>query len=283
MKRGPKIRVATCQFAVSGNVRRNGRQIRRQITAAKGLGADLVHFPEVALSGYAATDFPNWDGYDWSALRSETEAILALAARRKVWVVFGSSHPLSGRHLPHNSLYVVNPRGRLVARYDKRFCTDGDLRFYSPGDHFATFDVKGVRCGLLVCYDMRFPELYREYKKRGVQLMLHSFYNARAGGAGIHTIIMPATLQARAATNYMWISANNSSGYYQSWSSLFVLPDGSIEGRLRRHRAGLAVFTVDRSRSYYDAAGGYRDRAMRGILHSGRLVTDARSRRRKAL
>ena len=46
-----------------------------------------------------------------------------------------------------NSLYVINRDGEVIDRYDKRFCTGGDLQHYSPGDHFVTFDVNDVRCG----------------------------------------------------------------------------------------------------------------------------------------
>ena len=277
------IRVATCQFAVGGDVRRNGAQVRRQIAQAKKKGAGVVHFPEAALSGYAGVDLPGWDGFDWAALKEETEAVCDLARRTGVWVVVGSAHPLSGRHAPHNCLYVIGPKGRIVDRYDKRFCTNGDLDHYSPGDHLAVFEINGVLCGAEICYDVRFPELYRAYKKRGVQCMFHSFYNARASGPGILTVIMRPSLQARAATNYMWISATNASGHYQSWPGVFVQPDGTIIATLKNDRAGVMVNEVTTKEEFYDASAAHRELAMRGILHSGRLVSDPRSRDRRSL
>jgi predicted amidohydrolase len=284
MKRG-KIKVATCQFAVSGDVRRNGRTVRRLMAQAARAGADVACFPEVALTGYAAgTDLPNgWRGFDWDLLRGETESVLAEARRLGLWVVVGTSHPLGGSHRPHNSLYAISPAGRIVDRYDKRFCTGADLKFYSPGDHFSVFQINGVRCGMLVCYDVRFCELYREYKKLGVELMFHSFYNARAKGPTIHTIIMTRTVQAMAAMNYMFVSAPNACGYYGLWPSVFVQPDGKVASRLKWHRAGVAVDVVDTRKKYYDASRLFRDRAMRGVLHSGTLVNDPRSKNRKSL
>ena len=63
-----KIRVATCQFPVSGNIRRNADRIIDQIEVAKRKDADLVHFPETALTGYGGMDYKSWDSFDWDLL-----------------------------------------------------------------------------------------------------------------------------------------------------------------------------------------------------------------------
>jgi predicted amidohydrolase len=75
---------------------------------------------------------------------------------------------------------VISPRGDIVDRYDKRFCSNEDLRHYSPGDHSSVFHLNGVRCGVLICYEYAFPELYREYKRHGVQLVFHSYHAGHA-------------------------------------------------------------------------------------------------------
>lgn len=272
------VRLATCQFPVSASIRRNARWIREQVAQAKEQGADLVHFPETALSGYAHVDFPAWDGFDWDLLLSESECVRALARKARVWVVFGSCRRLTGRHLPHNSLYAIDPRGRIAGRYDKRFCAPGDLAFYTPGDHFTTFDVNGVRFGLLICHDIRYPELYREYKKLGAHCILDSFYNARDVGPGPSTFIMRPSMQTRAASNHLWISGNNASGHYQRWPSVFIRPDGKIIGQLRQHRAGVMAHEIDLGEKHFDASELFRPGVMKGKLNSGRTVKDPRSR-----
>ncbi len=272
------LKVATCQFPVGGDVGSNLAWMARQVGEAAGSGADVVHFPEAAATGYAGTEFATWEGFDWGALDEAHGEMCRLAGENGVWVVFGSAHRLCGGHMPHNSLYVVDAKGRLVERYDKRFCTDVDLKHYTPGDRFSVFEIEGVKCGCLICYDVRFPELYRDCKRLGVELVFHSFYNARAKGPSIHTIIMPATLQARAATNYVWVSATNASGRGQSWSSRLVRPDGRVAAKAERNRAETIVNEIDADAKLYDASGIYRDGAMKGVLHSGRLVKDARSR-----
>lgn len=290
-----KLAVASCQFPVSADVSRNARTIVRQMREAKRRGAAVAHFPECALSGYAGVEFESLENFDWAALERAMRAVMAEAKSLGLWVVVGSTHRLTGAHKPHNSLYVIDDRGRLVDRYDKRFCTGkkfkvgSDLKHYSPGDHFVTFTIRGIKCGVLICHDFRYQELYREYLKLGVTLMFHSYHNghrkadaARARGSVLHEIV-PATMQAYAANNYQWISAVNTSRRESDWASFFVRPDGMITGRLTRNRAGVLLSVVDTELVFKNAAGAWRDRAMRGIYHSGKLVSDPRSRNRREL
>jgi len=255
--------------------------VRRYIARAARRRADVVHFHEGALSGYGA-GLASPD-YDWAALREATESVLDEARKRRIWVVLGSAHPLTPPHKPHNSLYLISPDGRIADRYDKRFLTPTDLAVYSPGNHFVTFELKGLTCGLLICYDLRFPELYAELYKRGVRVLFQSFQNAGFHGPGIHEHIMRQTLQAHAAINALWVSAPNSSAPYCRWGSVFVQPDGRIAARLPRTRAGLMVNAVDPSERFYDAGSRYRGVALGSRLSNAPPVRDPRSRDRRSL
>jgi predicted amidohydrolase len=295
-----KLTVATCQFPIGSGVRKNLKYVARQIRTAKDWGADVAHFPEACLSGYAGVDFASFESFDWPLLEECTRRVLDLPRELSMWVVLGSAHPLTGRHKPHNSLYVVNDRGQIVDRYDKMFCAGDrseeteDLAHYSPGNHFSVFSIKGVRCGTLICHDYRYPELYREYKRRGVRLVFHSYHAGNIPserframreavgdglqrlnpGATIPGITMPATMIAEAANNHVWISCPNSSARESCWPSFFVRPDGVVTGRLRRNTAGVLVSEVDTDEQIYDSTVDWRDRAMDGGLHSGTLVRD---------
>ena len=275
-----KLHIATCQFPVSADISANANWIQQQMKESKGKGADIVHLPECALSGYAGVDFKSYDNFDWIELRQQTKAILSLADELDLWVILGSTHRLSEGHKPHNSLYVINPDGQIIDRYDKRFCTKDDLEYYSPGDHFVTFEVNGVKCGLLICYDIRFPELYRAYCQQGVQVIFQSFYNARQKKGSIHPIIMPITAQARAATNYFFMSLSNSSAKH-SWPCHFITPDGLIAQKLNADQAGILISTIDVDKKYYDASKPFRMDAINGKLNSGETVEDIRSQNRK--
>lgn len=125
------------------------------------------------------------------------------------------------------------------------------------------WEIGGVRCGALICYDYRFPELYREYNKRGVQVMFHSFHAARATAermaamaaalgprhkalnpAATFTypgITMPAAMTTAAACNHMWISCPNSSAPQSCWPAFFVRADGVTIGQAAAQHPGRAA------------------------------------------
>lgn len=263
------LKIATCQFAVGRSIKRNARSICIFLHKASKAKADIVHFSECAISGYVGTDFPSFERYDWDLLEAETLNVMKLAGDLGLWVVLGSTHRLTEPNKPYNSLYLINPKGKIVDRYDKRFCTPGDLRRLTPGERFVNFTVKGVKCSLLICFDLRFPELYRELYKQGVHCVLQSFYNARQSGPSIHTHIMRQTMQCRAATNHFWVSMSNSSGYYAPYPSCFIQPDGMIASQSRFNRPGMIVNTVDPNRKFYDPMTKFRDMAIKGILNNG--------------
>ncbi len=279
-----KVKIATCQFAVSSSIAANARHIREFLRKAKKTRADIVHFSECALSGYAGVDMENLATMDWELLKKETENIMALAGKLGIWVVLGNTHRLTEPNKPHNSLHLINPKGKIVDRYDKRFCIAGDLEHYTPGNRAVTFTVNGVKCALLICFDLRFPEIYRDLRKQGVDCVLQSFYNARQKGPSVHTHIMRQTMQCRAATNYFWVSMANSTGRYCPYPSCFIRPDGEIIKSLQQHRAGMMVNTAYLNKKLYDPSADFRDLAIAGALTNGpKKINDPRSKNTTAI
>ncbi|MCE5185416.1 MAG: carbon-nitrogen hydrolase family protein [Planctomycetaceae bacterium] len=272
------LKIATCQFPVCDNVEANGQHIQALMRQAADKGAHIAHFSECAISGYAGVDFGSFDGYDWDLLRNRTLEIIRLAGELRLWVVLGSAHPLTAPHKPHNCLYLISPEGKLANRYDKRFCTSMDLDHFTPGDHFAHFEINGVKCSLLICFDLRFPELYRQLYRNGVKCVFQSFYNARQQGPSVHSDIMRQTMQANAANNGFWVSMSNSCGWFCPYPSCFIQPDGRIAGQLAEHREGLMIHAVDLNEDFYDPAAPFRNLAIAGRLNNApERIVDPRS------
>ena len=268
-----QLNIATCQFPISRDIEKNSEYIQDFIRQAAQKQADIVHFSETALSGYAGIDFKSIDRLDWQLLNSHSQKIAQLAKELNIWVILGSTHQLTPPAKPCNSLYLINPQGQVADRYDKRFLTELDLESYSPGNYFAIFNIKNVVCALLICFDLRFPELYRQLWKQGVNVVFQSFYNAKQIGPSAHNYIMQQTMQTNAANNHFWVSMSNTCTFYSPYASCFIEPDGKIAAQLEQNAPGIMVNTVDLSRQFYDPMVNFRQLAVNGHLNNGKICS----------
>lgn len=235
------LQIAAAQFPVSDDIAKNKAYIHRQMKRAAALGAQVIHFPETALSGYAPKHHATLDTYPWKQLQCSMEQICQCAAFYGIWVILGSMSFVDNQ-LPKCSLLVISNRGEIVGRYDKRRLYGKEKVLFSPGDSPLILNIHGVTCGFLICYDNCFPELYNEYRDRGVDLLFHSFYNAANHKKTSIADLIHANLIVRAADNQMWISASNSSEPFSPLAASIVRPDGTMV-RARRHVAGFITDT----------------------------------------
>ncbi len=236
------LRIATSQFPISGNIARNLGYMVRHMKQAVSEGADLIHFPETSLPGYARVDVPSFADIDWAALRQGEETFASQAKAQNLWVVYGSYRRSDCSDKLRNCLRVVSDSGETAATYDKiNLHGKGEVRHCEPGTDLQVFDVNGVKCGLLICFDMCFPQLFEDYRARGVKLLFLSCYNARnPGGSTSLDDLMAATVRTRAADYGMWISASNSSARHSRLAACAARPDGS-HNSFRRHSSGIII------------------------------------------
>ena len=279
-KKKQKLKIATTQFPVSADLRRNAKYIKKMIRQAGANKADIVQFCEAALSGYVIMDYPSFDRFDWHLLREMTVEVMGLAKECGIWVALGSTHYVSERVPPTNCIYIISDEGKVVDRYDKCFVCS---HHYTPGSRLVTLTLKGHKLGFLICYDGCYPEIYNAYRHKGVEIMLHSFYNARHEGENVLDEMVPAKIRMRAADNTMWVIASNSSARHSCWATCIGRPDGSIADSLKRHVTGILYheFPDDRLKGWihnYKMMKLHKDE----LLHNGKASRHPRVVNRKA-
>ena len=147
------------------------------------------------------------------------------------------------------------------------FLGDAIMAFYGAP---VSYEVNGVRFGLLICFDFRFPELWREYLKRRCRLIFFSSYQSSPRRNRLMETVAPATLTTRAAENFFYVAANNTSRTHQWYNTRIHLPDGSVARQAPWNRPAVVVYTVDlaNDEQFYNPIGRLALRAARGILHS---------------
>jgi nitrilase len=254
------MKIAAIQMTSGPDVGANLEQARALLEDAAARGARLAALPEnFSFMGLKDADKRAVAEADGSG---PAQDFLADSARQlKLWIV-GGTVPLrvgadtDGRVAAASLVY--DPDGRRAARYDKIHLFDVDIpgrieayresRHVAPGAAAAVVDTPAGRLGLSVCYDVRFPELYRHLSAAGAQLLVvPSAFTAPTGRAHWETL-----LRARAIENLCYVLAPAQSGFHPGGretygDSMIVDYWGRILQRVPRGR-GCAVAEVDLSR-----------------------------------
>jgi predicted amidohydrolase len=272
-----RIRIATVQTEVTTDPAANGRTVRAALRQAARDGARIAHLCEGSLSGYAGQDKPHFDGWriDWAPVRDELRRTAEFAGQLGMWVVIGGNHRLTGNHWPHNSLWIINDRGALVDRYDKRYCSNTEItRFYTPGTQARTFDVDGFRFGCLICIEINFPELWLEQADLGVDCVLFSTFSEDP--------IFDVLARGHAAANGLWVSIAVPAQRSDAMPSGLIGPHGyRLAAAPTDQRPAVVGADLDRCDPNLDIAlhkaRPWRHLARSGTLYQPRRVNDPRS------
>jgi predicted amidohydrolase len=141
------------------------------VAAVAGVRADLIVAPELALSGYLFTKEEEVEQLAEEIPGPATDRLAEAAAKADCHVVIGMAER-SGK-LCYNSAVLIGPAG-VLGVYRKVHLFFEEKLYFTPGDRgFPLFDVRGVKVGLLVCFDHFFPEAARTLALQGAQIICH--------------------------------------------------------------------------------------------------------------
>ena len=247
-------RCAAIQMASSPNISSNLIEAERLINDAVNAGAKLVALPEnFALMGQHESDKINHKEQDGSG--PIQDFLVNTAKRYAVWIVAGTI-PIAD---PNNAdkvmaaCLVYNELGERVAKYDKIHLFDvhvpGSDEVYRESDTISqgkkplVIDSPFGKLGIAVCYDLRFPELFRTMQQQGMEiLILPSAFTHKTGAA--HWELL---LRARAVENLCYVIAPNQGGFHvngrQTYGhSMIVDPWGAV---MDCHKSNAGFVTAD--------------------------------------
>lgn len=232
------IIIATAQCEITADLNQNAENIERLLRRAAGEGADIIHFPEGALSGQAKSEIKAWDSFDWELLNAQLDKIGRICHELGIWAVIGSAHNACDDGRPYNSLYVFDNLGQRTARYDKRFCSHSEITdWYRAGNTPLTIDINNIKFGFAICIEIQFPELFLAYEKLHVDCVLLSAYSDS------HMFAIQA--QGHAACNNFWVSYSVPSHISHKQSSCMIGPDGKIIENCKNGRPDIIIHKID--------------------------------------
>ena len=248
------LRIAGIQMASGPNVSANLSEAERLIEIAVSQGAKLIALPEYfAIMGIKDTDKIAVREKEGSG---PIQRFLSKTARKhQVWLI-GGSVPLeaSKPDKVRNACLVYDDKGKQVARYDKIHLFGlhlGNENYHEettiePGNQVAVVETPFGRIGLSICYDLRFPELYRAMGNVDI-IVIPSAFTETTGKAHWESLV-----RARAIENLSYVLAPAQGGYHASGrethgNSMIVDPWGVVLDRLPR---GSGVVTASINTGY---------------------------------
>ena len=245
------VKIAAIQMASGPQVAANLSEAKRLIESAVKLGAKLVVLPEYfAIMGLKDTDKVAVREQDGSG--PIQDFLSTTAKKNKIWII-GGTVPLVSQfpNKVRNSCLVYDDKGKQVARYDKIHLFGLDLgnehyheeNTMEAGDAVKVVETPFGKIGLSVCYDLRFPELYRAMGEVNI-IVVPAAFTDTTGKAHWETLI-----RARAIENLSYVIAPAQGGYHVSGrethgNTMIVDPWGVILDRLPRG-SGVVIATMN--------------------------------------
>jgi nitrilase len=248
-------KVAAIQMASGPNVNANLIEAERLISMAAEAGAQLVVLPEnFAIMGVSETDKVKIREADGQG--PIQDFLAEQSAKHKLWLV-GGTIPLEAdvANKVRGACLLFDDQGQRVARYDKIHLFDVSLpesdenyiesETIEHGDQIKVVDTPFGRLGLAACYDLRFPELFRQMLDQDVQIIvLPSAFTAITGNAHWEILV-----RARAVENLCYVIAAAQGGYHIGGretygDSMIVNPWGTVLDRLP-NGSGFVVAELD--------------------------------------
>ena len=247
------LRIALAQCRQTADLDANAATIFRMLDEAARQRVQVLCFPETQTVGYRVDIATPSQPVPVERLAELHGEVAARCGRVGMACILGTETPLESdprRGKPYNSALVVSEAGKVLGVHHKTRLTPLDALAYTPGRGFETFELFGVRVGVVICFEgLRFPETTRECVRQGAQVIFHPQNNTTRQNDW-KVPVHHAMIVTRAAENTVWFASCNACLVpHQNSRSLVVAPDGQIWAQTELRREELLVTDIDVARA----------------------------------
>jgi len=235
-----KLAIFQGQSIVS-DVESNLQKMAGVINAAAAQGADIIVFPELFLTGYNMKNKTSSLAEPVNGPSSAT--IKKMAIRHNIGVLYG--YPEKVGEECFNSAQMINSSGECISNFRKNHLFGPmEKEFFTPGNDIALFDLGGLTFGILICYDIEFPEIARKSVLSGANVIL-----VPTATDSPYEEVATTVVRARAYENQVFVAYVNHSGIEDDitfiGTSGIIGPDGKDICRAGQHNEALMVTEIN--------------------------------------
>lgn len=220
-----QIRVAAGQFQLQPELSANLKAINKLLEQASEKKVELIVFPECALTGYPPKDCKSLDYIKQDQTEKALKQLQQRAKELSIAIAIGVGWK-DEQNAWRNRAFLIDENGEILGYYNKIQQTGHERKFFKDGKRLPTFIWRNLRIGMLICMDMRYPELWRLLRKDGANLTLH--LASAYGSAEWKVPVLEGTMRCRAAENGYYIVSCNNAGPIPMMVSGIYNPNGLI-------------------------------------------------------
>ena len=246
------MKITAYQFAVSSDVRKNMETIEKAIREAVDRQADLVVFPECALTGYPPMDMPSVAQVDFELAGECCEKLQDVCRETKTAAVVGMIAK-EGDRIFNRAVFFAPDGERGI--YDKRALWGWDRENFVPGTRTGIIEYKGFRIGIRICFEVRFPEYFRELYRERTDADLVLFYDVAETDDTDRYDLIRGHLRTRAAENACTVISSNAIRPFQTAPTAVFGRSGQVLAECPRNTEGYTEFILEKEEYNFGEQG----------------------------
>lgn len=237
------MRIAAYQFAVSGNIECNLSKIVDCVYKAANQKIDLVVFAECAITGYPPRDVSDSKSVDFKSLTNIYIKLQSIADETGVSFIVGTI--AKDDENIYNRANLFQPHTD-IEYYDKRALWGWDKDNFAQGINKGVFIIGGLKVGVRICFEVRFPEYFRELYIEKTDLNIVMFYDVSEIDDIDRYNMIKGHLQTRAIENVCQTLSVNSIAPYQTAPTALFDKSGRILSECERNQEGFMVYDLEK-------------------------------------
>lgn len=237
------MRIGAYPFRVTGNSEHNLARIREGIMEAGKAGVRLLLFPECAVTGYPPRCIKTASEIDYDAVDQIHDQLPDLAIQQQMFLVVGTVIKEGSRYF--NCAMVFSPDGKRDL-YRKRALWGWDRDNFAAGHDSGVIQVDSLKIGIRICFEVRFPEYFRELYQEGTDLNLILFYDEADRADPERYSLIRSHIRTRAVENVCPVLTCNTASPFQTAPTGLYGRSGQLLAEAEPGKEGLLMADLDR-------------------------------------
>ncbi len=246
------MKIAAYQFAVTNNIRQNLNTIEKAVIHAAHQDAKLIVFPECALTGYPPRNMENPACISFQILYDAYSTLQCLADKHHMYIVCGTITKDSSGY--YNSVVIFSPD---CARqfYHKRALWGWDNQNFTAKETSGVFQAEHFNIGVRICFEVRFPEFFRELYQKRTDLNLILFYDVADHDDSDRYELIRSHIRTRAVENVTYTLSVNTTVPCQTAPTALFDRSGRILAELKRGDEQMLLYNLSETEPDFGELG----------------------------